>query len=101
LQGIQIHNASLEVSPAGLEALVRKEGAEVRVTKLDLSISPEALNVLLAGMTPEGETPPQAAVSEGRLQVSGAREGKRMALDLQVGGLRVELGADGVRLVSG
>lgn len=96
--GIRIQDAALEISPAGLEALINKQGAEVRVTKIDLSVSPEALNTLLAGLAPEGTASPSAQVSDGRIQVSGEREGKRMALDLQVGSLRVEITAAGIRL---
>ena len=99
--GIRINDAALEISPAGLEALVNRQGAAVTLTKIDLSISPEALTTLLAGLAPQGEPPPTAALSEGRLQVSTVREGKAMALDLQVGGLRLEITADGLRLVSG
>ena len=99
--GIQINDVAMEISPAGLEAMVSGRGAEVRVTRLDLSVSPEALNTLLTSLAPEGTPAPTAAVSDGRLQVTGERDGKRMSLDLQFGGLRLELSADGVRLVSG
>ena len=99
--GIRIHDAALEISPAGLEALVNHQGAAVTLTKIDLSISPEALATLLAGLAPADEPAPTAEVSEGRLQLSATREGKPMSLDLQVGGLRLEITAEGLRLVSG
>jgi hypothetical protein len=99
-EGIRIEDAALEISPAGLEALVNRQGAEVRVTRLDLSVSPEALNALLRGLAPEGAAPPSAEVSDGRLQLAAEQDGKRLALDLQVGNLRVELTAGGLRLVS-
>ncbi len=99
--GIRINDAALEISPAGLEALVNQQGASVTLTKIDLSISPEALATLLARFAPEGEPAPTAEVSDGRLQVSTTREGKPMSLDLQVGGLRLEFTTAGLRLVSG
>jgi len=100
-EGIRINDAAVEISPAGLEALVTGQGAEVRVTRLDLSVSPEALNTLLTRLAPEGVSAPSAQVSDGRLQVTADQNGKRMALDLQLGGLRLELSPEGLRLVSG
>jgi hypothetical protein len=96
--GIQINDAALEISPAGLEALVTGKGAEVRVTKVDVSVSPEALNTLLSGLAPAGTS---AQVGDGSLQVTASHEGKRVLLDLALGGLQLELSPDGVRLVSG
>ncbi len=99
--GIRIQDAALEISPEGLQALVNRQGADIRVTRLDLAVSQEALNTLLTGLAPEGSAPPSVTVTDGRLQLSGERDGKRMGLDLQVGGFRVELTAGGLRLVSG
>jgi len=99
-EGIRINDAAVEISSAGLEALVNRQAAAVTVTRLDLSASPEALNALLAGLTPEGQAPPSVQVSDGRLQLSGAKDGKAFALDLQVGGFRLELSEAGLRLVS-
>lgn len=99
--GIRINDAGLEISPEGLQALVNKQGTALRITKLDLSASPDALNTLLAGLTPEGQTAPKVDVSEGRLQLNAAKDGQAVALDLQVGGLRLEFTAEGLRLVTG
>lgn len=98
--GIRINDVSLEISPAGVEALVNKRGADITVTRLDLSVSPEALNTLLAGLAPQGTAPPSVTLSDGRAQVSAERDGKRMGLDLQLGGMRLEISAGGLRLVS-
>lgn len=98
--GIRIQDAAVEISPEGLEALLNKRGAEVTVSKLDLSISPEALNTLLAGLAPVGVTAPTAACADGRLRVTAEKEGQPMALDLRVGGIRIELTAGGLRLVT-
>lgn len=99
--GIRINDAGIEISPEGLQALVNKQGAALRITKLDLSASPDALNTLLAGLTPEGQTPPTVEVSDGRLQFSARCDDKSVALDLQAAGLRLEFTADGLRLVTG
>ncbi|MFN3652288.1 MAG: hypothetical protein ACK47B_22140 [Armatimonadota bacterium] len=99
--GIRINDAAIEISSEGVEALTRREGADLRVTRLDLSISPEALNTLLAGFAPAGEPAPSAEVGDGRLQVTGSKDGKRMSLDLQLGAVRIELTPEGIRLVGG
>lgn len=97
--GIRINDASLEMSPAGLEALLKKEGASVTVTGLDVSVSPEALNTLLAGFTPEGQPAPSVVVSEGRLQVTGQGAGGTVNLDVRAGAFRLEITDQGLRLV--
>jgi hypothetical protein len=99
--GIRIQDAAVEISPEGLEALLHKRGAEVTVSKLDLSISPEALNTLLAGLAPGGVNAPTAACADGRLRVTAEKDGQPVALDLRVGGIRIELTAGGLRLVTG
>ncbi|MCC2672779.1 MAG: hypothetical protein K0Q72_5251 [Armatimonadetes bacterium] len=98
--GIRIQDAAVEISPEGLEALLNQRGAEVTVTKLDLSVSPEALNTLLAGLAPQGVVAPTAECADGRLRVTAEKEGKPMALDLRVGGVRIELTAGGLRLTA-
>jgi hypothetical protein len=100
MEGIRIQDVSVEIGQEGLDALLRREGAQLKITSLDLQVSPEALNTLLAGLAPAGATPPTAAVSDGRLRVDAVQDGKRLALDLQVGGFRLELSSGGVRLVS-
>jgi hypothetical protein len=98
--GIRIQDAAIEISPEGLQSLLHKRGAAVTVSKLDLSVSPEALNTLIQGLTPEGTTPPTVECGDSGLVVTAEREGQPMALDLRVGGLRVEISAGGVRLVT-
>jgi hypothetical protein len=98
--GIRINDASLEITPASLEAIVKKQGANLTLTGFDLSISPEALNTLLGALAAEGRPAPSAAVSDGRLQVTGEAEGKRVSLDLRAGSLRLEITGDGLRLKS-
>jgi hypothetical protein len=99
--GIRVNDAALEISPEGLQALVNRQGAEIKLTKLDLSVSPEALNTLLTRFASEGEVAPAAQVTTGRVYVTGVHDGQRMSLDLQLGGLRVEFTPEGIRLVSG
>jgi len=101
MEGIVIHDAALEISEEGLGELAAKRGAEVTVTRLDLSLSPQTLNRLLKSATPRGRPAPRAQVSDGRLQLSLQQGGRKTGLDLQVGNLRVELSEAGLRLVSG
>jgi hypothetical protein len=98
--GIRINDASVEISTGQLEALVKKQGAAVSVTKLDLSVTPEALATLLSAFAPEGTPPPAVELSEGRMLITGEREAKSLGLDLRLGGLRVEITAEGLHLVS-
>ncbi len=100
-EGIRVNDVALEISPTGIAALVNKQGAEVKLTKLDVSVSPQALNALLGAVAQEGDAPPSASVADGRLQVQAERGGKKVALDLQVGGFRLEITAAGLRIVSG
>lgn len=100
MDGIRIQDVSLEIGQEGLDALLRKQGAQLKITSLDLQVTPEALNTLLAGLAPEGTAAPSAEVSDGRLRIDTERDGKHLQLDLQVGGFRLELSAEGVRLIS-
>ena len=98
--GIKIQDAAVEISGEGLQALLNHRGAEVTVTKLDLSVSPEALNTLLVGLAPEGVNAPSAECADGQLRLSAEKDGKPMALDLRVGGVRIELTTAGLRLTA-
>jgi hypothetical protein len=99
--GIRIQDAAIEISPSGLEAMLRKEGTEIKVTRLDLSVSPEALNTLLQGLAPAGQAAPKASLEQGRVRVDVEKDGKPLALDLQIGGVKLEITAEGLRLVTG
>lgn len=98
--GIRINDAAFEITPAALDALIKKQGASITVTGLDLAISPEALNTLLTALTPPGEPSPSAALADGRLQVTGQSGENRYAVDLRVGTFRLQITGEGLRLVS-
>jgi hypothetical protein len=98
--GIRINDAALEISPAALDAIVKGQGAQVTLTKVDLSVSPEALNTILAAATPQGTPAPSASVGDGRLQVTGQAGERRVALDIRAGSFRLQITSEGLRLVS-
>jgi len=98
--GIKIQDAAVEISPEGLQSLLQKRGAELTVSKLDLSVSQEALNTLLNGLGSGGSTPPSAECSDAGLKVRSERDGQQMALDLRVGTVRIEISAAGLRVVT-
>src|SRR5687767_7950428 len=98
--GIRINDASLEITPAALDAMVKGQGAQVTVTKVDLSISPEALNTILTAATPQGTAAPSASLGDGRLQVTGQAGDKRVAVDIRAGSFRLQITPEGLRLVS-
>lgn len=99
-EGIRIRDAALELSPEGLQSLLKGGGAELRLTRVDLSVSPDALNALLASAVPEGTPAPSAELADGEMRLTAEREGKRMKLDLRMSHLRLEISAEGLRLVS-
>src|SRR5688572_20923873 len=92
-EGIRIEDAACEISPAGLESMLAKKGLEVKVTRLDLSVSEAALNALLQRFAP-GEQAPRAAVQRGSLRVENVGPDAGTRLELQAGGIRIEI-ADG------
>jgi hypothetical protein len=98
--GIRIQDAALEISPEGLQSLLQKRGAELTVSKLDLSVSQEALNTLLTGLTPEGTPSPTAECTDAGLLVRAEKDGQPLSLDLRVGGMRIEISAGGLRVVT-
>ena len=98
--GIRIHDAEIEVSTDALESLLNKGGADVTVRKIDLSVTPEALNAVLRKATPAGNVPPTVESEDGRLVLKAEREGTLHRLDLQLGSLRLEISGEGVRLTS-
>jgi hypothetical protein len=99
--GIRINDASVEITPAALDAMVKKQGAQVTVTGLDLSISPEALNTLLSALAPAGQPAPSAAVSDGRVQLTTQAGGQNVAIDVRAPSFRIEITAEGLRIVNG
>jgi hypothetical protein len=96
-EGIRIEDAACEISPSGLESLLAKKGLELTVTRLDLSISQEALNALLQRFAP-GPAAPRAEVLDGRLRVENPGEAGAVTVELQSGGLRLEITGEGLRL---
>jgi hypothetical protein len=98
--GIRIHDAQIEVSTGALESLLNRGGAEITVRKIDLSVTTDAVNALLAKAAPAGTVPPSVTSEAGRLQLQAERDGQQHRLDLQLGSLRLEISADGVRLTS-
>ena len=98
--GIRIHDAEIEVTTGALESLLNRGGADVTVRKIDLSVTPDALNAVLRKATPPGNVAPTVESEEGRLVLQAEREGALHRLDLQLGSLRVEITGEGVRLTS-
>jgi hypothetical protein len=99
-EGIRVNDAALEISPAGVQALVNCEGADITLTRLDLSISADSLNTLLSGLATEGQPAPSAELADGRVRVTTQKDGKSVGLEVRVASFRLQIGADGLRLVS-
>lgn len=101
-EGIRINDAALEISPESVQSLIKKDGrpADITVSRLDLSVSGEALAALLQGLAPEGAPAPTVQMEEGRLQAAVQREGGPVGVDLRMGALRLQFTAEGLRLTS-
>jgi hypothetical protein len=95
-EGIRIEDVACEISPSGLEALLEKKGAEVKVTRLELCVSESALNALLRRFGP-GPTPPHAAINNGLLRINNVGD-KPATIELQAGTIRLEITDGGLRL---
>lgn len=98
--GIRINDAALEISPQAIQSLIKKDGqpADITLSRLDLTVSPQALAALLQGLSPEGAAPPSVTVEDGRLQAGVERDGRRVGLDLRLGGVRISFTAEGLRI---
>ena len=65
--GLRIHDAQIDVSTSALESLLNRGGADVTIRKIDLSVTPDALNAVLRKATPAGNVPPTVESTDGRL----------------------------------
>ena len=96
-EGIRIDDAACEISPAGLEAMLAKKGVELRVTRLDLSMTEAALNTVLARSGPR-QLPPRVTVASGSLTVENLGEDGATKVEIRAPGVRVEIGDGALRL---
>jgi|SRR5215831_17573204 len=96
-EGIRIEDVAFEISPTGLVSLMDRKGLELKINRLDLSLSEEALNSLLKRYAP-AETSPSATIEEGHLTFSSAREGATSRIELGSSGIRLEVIEGGLRL---
>ena len=56
---------------------------------------------LLSALAPTGQPGPSAAISEGRLQVTAQSGGQNVAVDVRAPSFRIEITAEGLRIVNG
>jgi hypothetical protein len=96
-EGIRIDDAACEISPAGLEAMLAKKGVELRVTRLDLSLTEAALNTILARNQPR-ETPPRVTVANGSLTLANLGEDGATTVEIRAPGMRMEIGDGSLRV---
>lgn len=96
-EGIRIEDVAFEITPTGLVSLLDKKGLELKVNRLDISISEEALNSLLKRYAP-AEIAPLASVEGGQLTLTNTREGGTSKVELASPSLRLEVTGTGLRL---
>lgn len=84
---IQIEGVAFEISQEGLEALLARQGVQVRLSSLRLQISAEALAALLGRLLPEGVV--AARVTPAGIVVERSGEPGPIRLEVAVPEVRV------------
>jgi hypothetical protein len=97
-EGIRIDDAACEISPQGLEAMLAKQGVELRVTRLDASITEAALNSVIQRRGAPRETPPRVTIADGAVTIENLGDDGRTKVELRASGVRVEIASDSLRL---
>jgi hypothetical protein len=101
-RSIQVDGLAFDISPRGVDAMLRGEGIEIRLSSVNVRLSESALNAILARFTPEGQ--PEAI--QAKLSPAGVvidrREGNRnVHLEVAVTGLRLTVADGELRVESG
>src|SRR5437867_10380381 len=100
-QAIQVDGLAFQISPRGVEAMLRGEGIEIRLSGLNLRLSEAALNAILARLAPEGTTATlQAKLSPEGVAIDRQEGEKRVHLDVAVHELRLHITDGELRLES-
>jgi hypothetical protein len=97
---IEIENASVEVSPEGLQELLEGRGTDLRLSRLEFRLSATALQALVARLLPSDETPARAEVTPRGLLLEGGKDGRRLRIRLDTTGLKVQPGDGELRLIT-
>jgi hypothetical protein len=94
-RAIEVDGLAFEISPAGVDALLRGEGISIRLSSLNIHVTETALNAILARLAPEGEPDAlRAKLSPEGIAIDRRDGSKNVHLDVAVNDLRLRL-ADG------
>jgi hypothetical protein len=100
-RAIEVDGLAFEISPAGVDALLRGEGIAIRLSSLNIHVTEAALNAILARFAPEGQPDAlQAKLSSAGVAIDRRDGNKHLHLDLAVTNLQLRL-ADGELHVEG
>ena len=106
-EGIRVDSATAEISPAGLRSLIQGRGVAVRITRVDATVSTDAVNALLqASAAPavkaaDGQSPPEAPaidLSRGRVHYSASREGRALSVEIWASGAMIDFLSGSIRV---
>jgi hypothetical protein len=95
---IEIENATVEISPEGLQEMLEGRGAELRFSRLEFRLSAAAVQALVARLMPSNGAPAHAEITPQGLLVEGQRDGRRLRIRLDTTAIRLEPGEGEVRL---
>jgi hypothetical protein len=98
---IQVEDLAFQISPRGVDSILRGQGIEVRLSSLNVRVSEAALNAILARLAPEGEPEAlQAKITTAGLTIDRHEGQKSVHLDVALSELRVALADGELRLES-
>jgi hypothetical protein len=98
---IQVEDLAFQISPRGVDAILRGEGVELRLSSLNVRLSEAALNAILARLAPEGEPEAlQTRITASGLTIDRQEGTNNFHLDVALSELRVALADGELRLES-
>jgi hypothetical protein len=101
-RAIEVDGLAFEISPAGVDALLRGEGIAVRLSSLNIHVTEAALNAILARLAPEGQPGAmQAKLSPEGVAIDRRDGNKNLHLDVAVTNLHLRLADGELHLESG
>jgi hypothetical protein len=96
---IQIEGVAFEISQEGLEALITRQGIELKLSSLSAQISAEALVALLRRLAPDAAV--GARITPAGIVVEKEGEGTALRVELALPELRLQAGDGKLELRSG
>src|SRR5947209_4264309 len=97
---IEIENATVEISPEGLQEMLEGRGTDLRFSRLEFRLSAAAVQALVARLMPSDGGPARAEVTPQGLLLEGGKEGRRLRIRLDATAVRLQPGEGDLRLIT-